>query len=139
MVEVKVVKTIAADVDAVWAVLDDFGNMEWVPGADNVEVIGEGVGMTRRLHIPGLDTPIDEILSAKDAAAKTFSYTIPKNAIIPFDNYKADISVSGDAGSATVNWYCSFEQGDMPEKDASDMISGSYTSMLDALEAKLTA
>lgn len=138
MVEVTVVKTIAANVDSVWAMLDDFGNMEWVPGADNVEVIGEGVGMTRRLHIPGIDTPIDEILSAKDVAAKTFSYTIPKNAVIPFDNYKADISVSGDDASATVNWYCSFEQGDMPEKDAKEMINGSYTMMLDALEAKLT-
>ncbi len=139
MVDLTVTKTIAASVDAVWGVLDDFGNMEWVPGADNVEVIGEGVGMTRRLHIPGLDTPIDEILSAKDVAAKTFSYTIPKNDVIPFDDYKANIAVTGDASSATVNWNCTFDEGGMAENDAKAMISGSYENMLNALAAKLEA
>lgn len=139
MVDLTVTKTIAASVDAVWDVLDDFGNMEWVPGAENVEVIGEGVGMTRRLHIPGIDTPIDEILSAKDVAAKTFSYTIPKNDVIPFDDYSANIAVTGDAASATVNWNCTFDEGGMPAKDAEAMISGSYDNMLNALAAKLEA
>ena len=103
MVELTVIRNISASVDAVWAVLDDYGNLSWIPGADNVEVIGEGVGMTRRLHMPGLDSPIDETLTAKDIAAKTFSYTIPKNAVIPFDDYNATVSVTGDTGSATVN------------------------------------
>ncbi|MEE3239785.1 MAG: SRPBCC family protein [Pseudomonadota bacterium] len=137
MVELTVIRNIGASVDAVWAVLDDYGNLSWIPGADNVEVIGEGVGMTRRLHMPGLDSPIDETLTAKDIAAKTFSYTIPKNAVIPFDDYNATVSVTGDTGSATVNWYCSFDQGDVPEEDAKSMIEGSYTMMLDALADKL--
>lgn len=139
MVELTVTKTISASADVVWAVLDDYGNLEWVPGADNVEVIGEGVGMTRRLHIPGLDSPIDEILSAKNAAAKTFSYTIPKNAVIPFDDYCANVSVSGGADSATVDWHCTFDEGDMSADDAKGMISGSYSMMLDALASKLEA
>ncbi len=139
MVELTVVRNIGASVDAVWAVLDDYGNLSWIPGADNVEVIGEGVGMTRRLHMPGLDSPIDETLTAKDSAAKTFSYTIPKNAVIPFDDYNATVSVTGDTGSATVNWYCSFDRGDVPEGDAKSMIEGSYTMMLDALADKLEA
>ena len=139
MVELTVIRNVSASVDAVWAVLDDYGNLSWIPGADNVEVIGEGVGMTRRLHMPGLDSPIDEILTAKDIAAKTFSYTIPKNAVIPFDDYNATVSVTGDAGSATVNWCCSFDQGDVPQADAKSMIEGSYTMMLDALADKLEA
>ena len=139
MVELTVIRNISASVDAVWAVLDDYGNLSWIPGADNVEVIGEGVGMTRRLHMPGLDSPIDETLIAKDIAAKTFSYTIPKNAVIPFDDYNATVSVTGDTGSATVNWYCCFDQGDVPEADAKSMIEGSYSMMLDALADKLEA
>ena len=139
MVELTVIRNISASLDAVWAVLDDYGNLSWIPGADNVEVIGEGVGMTRRLHMPGLDSPIDETLTAKDNSAKTFSYTIPKNAVIPFDDYNATVSVMGDDGTATVNWYCSFDEGDVPEADAKSMIEGSYTMMLDALADKLEA
>ena len=77
MVELNVIRKISATLDSVWAVLDDYGNLSWIPGADNVEVIGEGVGMTRRLHMPGLESPIDETLTAKDVANKSFSYTIP--------------------------------------------------------------
>lgn len=139
MVELTVTRDIGASADVVWAVLDDYGNLEWVPGADNVDVIGEGVGMIRRLHIPGIDTPIDEILKSKDAGAKTFSYTIPKNAVIPFDDYQANVSVSGDANKATVVWHCTFGEGDMAEADAEGMISGSYSMMLDALAEKLEA
>lgn len=139
MVELNVIRKISATLDSVWAVLDDYGNLSWIPGADNVEVIGEGVGMTRRLHMPGLESPIDEILTAKDVANKSFSYTIPKNAVIPFDDYNATVTVTGDEDSATVNWFCSFDEGEVPEADAKTMIEGSYTMMLDALAAKLEA
>ena len=137
MVDLVVVKQIEASADAVWALLGNFGDMSWVPGADNVELIGEGVGMTRRINIPGLDSPIDEILSAKDDAAMTFSYTIPKNAVIPFDDYTASVSVTSEGAGTRVDWACSFDEGEMPAEDAKNMISGSYSNMLDALAAKL--
>ena len=137
MTEFELTREMAADVEAVWAIFDDYGNLSWVPGADNVEVIGEGIGMIRRLHMPGLDQPIDEILRSKNAAEKCFSYTIPKNAVIPFDDYCASVSVSGDSCAVTVVWRCSFDCGDMAEEDAVAIIRGSYGMMLDALSAKL--
>ncbi len=139
MVDLTVTREINASTADVWAVLDDFGNLSWVPGTDNVEVIGEGAGMTRRLLIPGLD-PIDEVLKSKDVAAKTFSYTIPKNSVIPFDDYQANVSVvSNGSNGAKVVWHCTFDEGDMAEADAEKMISGSYSMMLDALADKLGA
>ena len=62
-----------------------------------------------------------------------------ENDVIPFDDYKANIAVTGDASSATVNWNCTFDEGGMAENDAKAMISGSYENMLNALAAKLEA
>ena len=138
MVEVNLVREFAASEDRVWAILADFGNMSWVPGAgENVEVIGEGVGMTRRIVMEGLD-PIDEVLESLDDAAKTLSYTIEKNAVIPFDQYRASVAVKAGDGNAIVHWDCTFDECDVPADDAKVMIEGSYNMMLDGLAQALS-
>lgn len=139
MVELEVVRNINASTESVWQILGDYGNLSWVPGADNVEVEGEGIGMIRRLFIPGVDTPIEEVLTAKNESANTFSYRIPKNDVIPFDDYTADVSVDSTKEGSTVVWKCSFDEGQMAQADAKDMIGGSYKMMLDALAEKLEA
>ncbi len=133
MVELTVTRKLNANADKVWAILGDFGNLSWVPGPDKVEVIGSGAGMIRRLYISGMD-PFDEVLQSLHAQQKTFTYSIPKNAVIPFDNYVADVTVSAAADSTSqVTWHCTFDNGDMPEADAKSMLEGSYHMMLDAL------
>ena len=38
----------------VWRVLEDFGNMSWLSMADiSIQVIGEGIGMVRRVSLNG--------------------------------------------------------------------------------------
>ena len=135
MVEVMVTREIAADIDKIWAILENFGDLSWIPGADNVEVSGEGVGMTRHIIMPGIP-PINETLESLDSENKTLSYSIPKNAIIPFDNYVADVALTAlDSGNTLVNWHCSFDEGDMPAAEARAAIEGNYAMIIDGLEA----
>ena len=58
MVEVHVARDLDFPAATVWALLEDFGDISWAPGIDRIEVIGEGIGMIRRLHMQGMD-PID--------------------------------------------------------------------------------
>lgn len=133
MVELTITRKINANADKVWAIIGDFGNLSWLPGPDKVEVIGNDAGMIRRLLVSGMD-PFDELLSARDAEQKTFTYTIAKNTVIPFHNYVADVTVSaGTASTAQVTWHCDFDNGDIPEADAKSMLEGSYHMLLDAL------
>ena len=135
MIDVTVTRDIAADISKVWAILENFGDISWIPGADNVEVSGEGVGMTRHIIMPGTP-PINETLESLDADKKTLSYSIPKNEIIPFDNYVADVSLTTiDSDTTHVNWHCTFDAGDMPEADARAAIEGNYAMIIDGLEA----
>ncbi len=138
MVEVKLTREIAASSDAVWAVLEDFGNLSWIGMADSVEVIGEGIGQIRRINMEGMD-PIDEKLESMDVGAKTLSYSIVKNQVIPFEDYLAKVRVEGVGDSATVYWTSTFDECDMPAADAQALIEGSYNMLLDGLTAAASA
>lgn len=133
MIELTVTRTLNASSDKVWAILGDFGNLSWVPGPEKVEVIGSGIGMIRRLYMSGM-APFDEILQSLSADQKTFSYTVPQNTFIPFDNYNADVTVSEVTDSTSqVIWHCTLDSGDMPEADAKSMMKATFEMMLNAL------
>ncbi len=72
MVEAKQQRQFNHPASAVWAVLEEFGNLDWTEGVERIELIGDGVGMIRRLFMPGMD-PIDEQLTAVDSEAMWFS------------------------------------------------------------------
>lgn len=136
MAKAKVSRDIEAGAHQVWEVLADFGNMGWMEGPDKVEAIGEGIGQVRRIHLGGMD-PIEEVLEALDHEARTLQYSIPKNAVIPFDNYLATVVVSGDEVSCQVDWSCELDEGELPAADAQAMMEGAYNSLIDALEKKV--
>lgn len=139
MIEVTVTRNIAADINKIWTILENFGDLSWIPGADNVAVSGEGIGMTRHIIMPGIP-PINETLLSLNAEKKILSYAIPKNIIIPFDNYIADVTLTIlENGNTHVNWHCSFDAGNMPEADARAAIEGNYTMIIDGLEAAACA
>ena len=61
--------------EKVWNVLEDFGNMGWLNMADiSIEVIGEDIGMVRRVSLNG--QYIDERLESMDKEAKLLTYSI---------------------------------------------------------------
>ena len=136
MAKAKVTRDIEAGAHEVWEVVADFGNMGWMEGPEKIESIGEGIGQVRRIHLGGMD-PIEEVLEALDHAARTLQYSIPKNAVIPFDNYLATVVVSGDEKSSQVEWSCELDEGDLSAADAEAMMVGAYNSLIDALEKQV--
>lgn len=134
MIKVDVVKELDAPVSRVWELLQNFGNLDWYPGWDSIEVIGSGIGMTRRIHMTGMD-PIDEILESMDAASMSFSYVIPKMPM-PVSEYRASVEIKAlDNGERTLaNWRCSAKPEGIPEADAQAMLEGIYADLLAKLE-----
>lgn len=135
MLSFTVERTLQAPISAVWALLEDFGNLDWYPGPTKVEVIGSGPGMTRRLHIEGAGT-IDEVLESMDAAHYRFSYRIP-NIPMPVTDYRGIVRLEAlDGGAGTkIYWGCELTPVGISEADTRAMMEGVYADMIDKLEA----
>jgi carbon monoxide dehydrogenase subunit G len=130
MVNVHLARDFDISAERVWALLEDFGDINWAPGIDRIEVIGDGIGMTRRLHIAGMD-PIDEVLTAMDKSAMTFAYDIPRGIPMPVTQYSANAKVTSlGEGRCHVDWYGRAEPAGVSEKDVAEMISGAYEMLL---------
>ena len=124
---------------SVWAVLEDFGNMSWAQGLSRVEIMGEGVGMTRRLHMDGME-PIDEVLESMEPEIMAFSYSIPRGLPLPVDDYLARARLEALESERTrVNWTCECTPRD-PEMDPAElekMIHATYNLLVDMVSAHL--
>jgi hypothetical protein len=123
----------------VWALLEDFGNMSWAPGVKNVEIIGAGIGMTRRLHMDGMD-PIDEVLETQDPATMSFSYSIPRGIPLPVTDYLAGARIESTGGNTCrVHWHgsCTPTDPSMSGEDLEAMLHSTYNLLLDMLDTYL--
>lgn len=122
--------------ERVWALLEDFGNMQWAPGVKRVELIGEGVGMTRRLFMDGMD-PIDEVLESQDRSSMSYQYSIPKGIPLPVTDYLASARIEAiDPDQCRAYWSCQCTPTDdtMSTEQLEDMMRGTYTMLLDMVE-----
>ena len=139
--QVIVEKTLNAPIEKIWALCADFGNIDWfkgngVPGAEKVEVEGEGIGMARIIHMAGFDEPIKEVLTAMDPQNYNYSYDILPNPLMPFTDYKATGTLTALAdGSTKATWRASFESDTLSAEDANAIMTGTYESMFKCLEA----
>lgn len=123
----------------VWEVLGDFGDIAWAAPGIQVDRIGQGPGMIRRLHMPGME-PIDEVLEAIDHDAHRFSYTIPRGLPMPITDYRAVVELEslGD-DRCRVHWSAVGEAtGDFTGEQAAEILTGAYAQMLDALQGHLS-
>lgn len=103
-------KQLGVSAGAVWATLADFGNVEWIPGAGDVVVEGDGPGMQRVLAAGG-PTPIVEKLLWIEPATRKLSYEIIDNPL-PVRRFVAVATVSdggADSGGSTVAWEVDYE------------------------------
>lgn len=97
-----VTKRVAAPPDAVWAVLADFGNVDWIPGPSDVRVEGEGPGM-RRFIAASTEKPVIETLIWIKPNERKLSYEIANNPM-PVSRFVAVNTVlqSADAAEESV-------------------------------------
>lgn len=143
MIRCSYTQTLDAPADRVWATFSRFGDIDWLPGIERVEVSGDGVGMIRSLYITGLDAPIDETLESVDDADRRFSYRVKKNPFVPYDDYHATVTVEVAGDGARVTIESTFELDgaaddarateDERAQAARDALRASYRMMVDAL------
>ena len=126
MAEAKVVKTINASADAVWAQLSDFSSIKPGGPIDSVSYEGEGVGMVRTIGMGG--GSVVERLDNHDPAARTFTYAIINDDCpLPFSNYSATVTVADNGdGTSTVDWTGTFEPRGVEEDQAVNVATGIY-------------
>ncbi|WP_051171130.1 SRPBCC family protein [Spongiibacter marinus] len=137
MVEVHVERDLDFPAATVWALLEDFGDINWAPGIDKIEVIGEGIGMIRRLHLAGME-PIDEQLESMDANNMSFGYTIPRGIPMPVTDYSANAKVTAiDDGRCHVDWYGRATPQGASDEEAAAMIRGAYEMLLQWVDEHL--
>ena len=140
MVTINFEREVQLPAQRIWAVLEDFGNMAWAEGVTRTEIVGEGVGMTRRLHMPGME-PIDEVLESMDVPNMTYSYSIPKGLPLPINDYVATARLEPLSDQATrITWQCQCrpKDPDMPFEELEAMVHATYNLLVDMVTRYLT-
>ena len=133
MPSITVSKQITAPAEAVWALLADFADVTWIPGAAKVEVEGEGPGMSRKIYGAG-DTPIVETLLWVEPEHRRLAYEIANNPM-PVNRFEAVVSVTGpdDTGDGChIGWDVDYEPAG-EDASARESIELVYTMMADWL------
>ena len=126
MAQAKVIDSIKADIEAVWAELGNFSGIKAGPGIDSVDYEGEGVGMTRSINMS--NGSVVERLDLHDPENKIFAYSIiNENSVLPFADYSATIRLSDNGDETTgVDWTGQFEARGIEEEKAVKLASGIY-------------
>ena len=128
MPSANVTRTLDHAPDALWAVVRAFDQVGWIPGGDDGEIQGEGVGQVRIFGGP--DGKIHEHLEARDDDTRTLVYTIPQGAPFPVTGYRATMVVTDDGGKGRLSWTCEFEPEGATVEEASQAIEGMYQVMI---------
>lgn len=124
---------------SVWSVLRDFGNISWALAGVQVDVTGEGPGMVRTLHLPGIG-PVEEKLAVLDNEAMAFRYVIPGKMPFPVTEFVADVKISELSDNrCSVTWKTSAQAID--GSDGSEIekhLLAGYVDLLKKLEDLLS-
>jgi hypothetical protein len=138
MIDVTVERELPFPVDQVWGLLANFGDLTWTKGWSKLETEGEGIGMIRRVILPGID-PIEEKLESMDHTQRRYSYTIPKMPM-PVSDYRADVSVvaAGDAATRVI-WHCTAVADGASDEGATQIMQDTYAMLLNWAEEALAA
>jgi hypothetical protein len=130
--ETNVTRTLDANPEALWAVVRAFDNVSWIPGGEDAEIRGEGIGQVRIFQGP--ESKVHEHLEARDDDSRSLTYTIPEGVPFPVTGYRATMLVTDDGGRGRLSWTCEFEPDGVPEQEASKAIEAMYGVMLGWIE-----
>jgi mxaD protein len=138
---------IAAPPAKVWAIIQNFSDLTWVPVVkSSTATEGNTVGSVRTLDLGG--PKLVERLKAYNAAGMTYTYAITEDPAnvksLPVTSYTSTITVKPAGSGSRVVWIGSFKRADpgpkpaatMDDKTATTAIGGVYTAGLDNLKKK---
>ncbi len=124
MTRVQVEGEIGAGVDAVWAIVGDFGGMVTALGGA-VETDGDGIGMLRTIRTRS--HAIVERLEELDGERKLITYVIVQPGPLPVKGYRATMQLTpSGADDCTLTWFSDFEPDGASEEDATKAVRGVY-------------
>jgi hypothetical protein len=126
---------IAVPVDAAWAVFADFaGFAEWNAMPITLEIVGDGLGMTRTMNIPDIGR-ISERLDSRDDDNRQLAYSLVEGTPLGMIEYQAVVTLRAAGDDRTlIEWHGEFEGGPDADLDLmAENLAGSYLGMSEAL------
>lgn len=92
--------------ESVWQAISNFGDLSWAMegGIDEVEIVGEGIGMVRKVRMAGMEPWIFERLVARDDDAMSMTYVIDKDGWPGLTDYVATAKVIPTQQGCVVRW-----------------------------------
>jgi hypothetical protein len=133
--QINVTRTLEADADAVWALVRAFDDVRWIPGGEDAEIRGDGIGQVR--IFAGPDGAVHEHLEARDDDARSLTYSIPEGIPFPVTGYRSTMIVSDDGGKGRLSWTCDFEPDGVTEEEAGKAVEAMYGVMMGWVEDML--
>jgi hypothetical protein len=127
-------KDVAAAPEAVWALLADFGDVDWIPVAGKVEIEGNGPGMRRKIYGGG-GVPTIETLVWVEPARKRLGYEITNNPL-PVTRFEAVVFVQDASGTdkgCRVGWEVDYDPSgdDASARESIELVYGMMAGWLE--------
>ncbi|PQD98442.1 hypothetical protein CYL16_22220 [Mycobacterium sp. EPG1] len=120
MPRIAITKDVDAQAADVWALLEDFADISWIPVAGHVEIDGAGIGMRRSIHGTG-ETPVVETLTLLEPERMRIGYTIADNPL-PVSRFDALVTVrpapSGSPTGSEITWEVDYDPAGPTDSDA---------------------
>jgi carbon monoxide dehydrogenase subunit G len=141
MPSITVSKDVAASADAVWGLLADFADVRWIPVIDDLEVEGDGPGMSRKIRGSTDGEPTVETLLWVRPEQRQISYRITNNPL-PVRRFEAVVSVTGSgADGCRVEWEVDYEPSadDVSARESIELVYGMMADWLAAAAVNTTA
>ena len=137
MYKIDIQQALQAPLDAVWSLVANFGDISWYPGPESVVTEGEGIGQLRRIRMPGMDQPIEEILEQCDEATHSIAYRIPATGANIMEDYKVQVQLTPTENGCEAHWLAEFsgiKDELLPGEQMVAIMEDTYRGMLTALE-----
>lgn len=129
-------EAVEASVTKTWEAMRDFAAIERAGLAERVEMVGEGIGSVRRLHMVG-GRVLVERLEARDDDALTLAYAMTERGPMPLEHYQASFRVTGDGQACQVVFTAEYEPDGVTEEKANRMLSNVYRALINAARTDL--
>ncbi len=116
--------------DTLWSVIEDFGDVSWLPGEPEPVFEGEGIGMIRSVVIPPLPTAREQ-LDRVDQEARQIHYHVIDGNPMPVRDYSASMQVVElEGGRSRLVWRSTWEPDGVSEEDARKAVARLYAGVL---------
>lgn len=119
-----------------WQAMRDFSAIGRAGLADRVEMVGEGVGSWRYLHMAG-GAILAERLEARDEAALKLTYAMAERGPMPLEQYRAHLQITGDNHACVVVFTAEYEPRGVTEEKACRMLSNVYRALINTARSDL--